>query len=114
MRTYSAHFFKVPPMVGKVYELLVEEPGELELQRGVVGHLARQDDALAHRDIHGGRLGDNHRRLWGGGNAQADRQTGRQTDIQAGRQTERGERERHKQWTLRSVYLYIYSHIGLY
>ena len=64
MRTYSAHFFKVPPMVGEVYELLVEEPGELELQRVVVGHVAGQDDALPHRHVQvAGRAGDG-RGLW--------------------------------------------------
>lgn len=37
--SYSSDFFKVSSMAAKVNELLVEEPGKLELQRGVVRHL---------------------------------------------------------------------------
>lgn len=45
-------------------ELLVEEPGELELQRGVVVHLAGQHHALPDGDVQRGRLGGYDGRLW--------------------------------------------------
>ena len=49
-------------MVPEVDELLVEEPGELELQGGVVVHLAGQDHALPHGDVQrGGQGGDDGR-----------------------------------------------------
>lgn len=51
-------------MGAEVDELLVEEPGELELQRGVVVHLARQHHALPNGDVQRGRLGGNDGRLW--------------------------------------------------
>lgn len=38
-------------MVSKVDELFVEEPGEFQIERGVMGDLAGQDDALAHRHV---------------------------------------------------------------
>lgn len=62
--TYPTNFFKVSPVASKVDELLVEEPGELQVQRGVMGNLAGQHDALAHSYIQvTGWTGDDSR-LW--------------------------------------------------
>lgn len=38
-------------MASKVDELLIEEPGELEVQCGIMRYLAGQHDALAHRHV---------------------------------------------------------------
>lgn len=49
-------------MTPEVDELLVEEPGELELQRRVVAHLAGQDHTLADGGVQrGGQGGDDGR-----------------------------------------------------
>ena len=62
--THGADFLKVAAVRAEVDELLVEEPGELELQGVVVGHVAGQDDALPHRHVQvAGRAGDG-RGLW--------------------------------------------------
>ena len=50
--TYPTNFFKIRPMASKVDELFIEEPGELEVQRGVMSHLAGQHDALSDSHIH--------------------------------------------------------------
>lgn len=44
-------------MAAEVDELLIEEPGEFELQRRVMAHLTGQDHTLPHGDIQRGRLG---------------------------------------------------------
>lgn len=49
--TYTSHFLKKSSMTPKVDELLIEEPGELELQWLVVAHLTWQDHALPHGDV---------------------------------------------------------------
>ena len=49
--THGADFLEVAAVRAEVDELLVEEPGELEVQRVVVGHVAGQDDALPHRHV---------------------------------------------------------------
>ena len=62
--THGADFLEVAAVGPEVDELLVEEPGELELQRVVVGHVAGQDDALPHSHVQvAGRAGDG-RGLW--------------------------------------------------
>lgn len=46
-------------MASEVDELLVEEPGELEVHGGVMRHLARQHDTLTHSHVQmTGRTGD--------------------------------------------------------
>lgn len=50
--TYPTNFFKICPVASKVDELFIKEPGELEVQRGVVRHLAGQHDALTDSHIH--------------------------------------------------------------
>lgn len=50
-------------MAPEVDELLVEEPGELELQRLVVAHLTGQDYTLPHSDVQRGRQGGYDGRL---------------------------------------------------
>lgn len=62
--TYASHFFKESTVAAEVDELLVEEPGELELQRRVVAHLAGQDHALPHGDVQRGRQRGDGGRLW--------------------------------------------------
>lgn len=49
--TYSSDFFEKSTVVPEMDELLVEKPGELELQWGVVAHLTGEDHALSHGDI---------------------------------------------------------------
>ncbi len=49
-------------MAAEVDELLVEKPGELELQRGIVGHLAGKNDALT--DGHVQRVGGSGNDCW--------------------------------------------------
>lgn len=49
--TYASHFLKKSTVAPEVDELLIEEPGELEVQRGVMRHLAGQHDALTHRHV---------------------------------------------------------------
>ncbi len=44
-------------MASEVDELFIEEPGELELQRGVVAHLTGQNHTLPHGDVQRGRQG---------------------------------------------------------
>jgi len=61
--THGANFFEVAAVRSEVDELLVEEPGELELQRCVVGDVAGQDDALAHRHVQVSRGAGDGRRL---------------------------------------------------
>lgn len=61
--TYTSHFFKESAVAPEVDELLVEEPGELELQRWVMAHLAGQDHALPHGDVQRGRQGGDDGRL---------------------------------------------------
>lgn len=51
-------------MAPEVNELLVEEPGELQLQGRVVAHLAGQNHALPHRGVQRGRLRGDETRLW--------------------------------------------------
>lgn len=59
--TYPSHPLKVIPILVKVDEVPVEGPGEHDVQGVVVGHLAGQDDALPHCDIHAER-GHHHPR----------------------------------------------------
>ena len=60
--TYTPDFFKESSMAPEVDELLVEEPGELELQGWVVAHLTGQDHAFPNGYVHrGGRGGDDGR-----------------------------------------------------
>lgn len=49
--TYTSHFFKESAVAPEVDELLVEEPGKLEVQRGVMRYLAGQHNALTHGDV---------------------------------------------------------------
>lgn len=51
MMTYSSNFFKIRPVASEVDELLVEEPGKLEVQREVMRHLAGQHNALPHGHV---------------------------------------------------------------
>lgn len=51
-------------MAAEVDELLVEEPCELELQRGVVGNLTGKNDALADRHVQCVGSSCNDRWLW--------------------------------------------------
>lgn len=62
--TYSADFLEIAPVASKVDELLIEEPGELEVQRGVMGHLAGQDNALTHSHIQMTRWTGDHSWFW--------------------------------------------------
>ncbi len=55
--TYTSHFFKKSTMAPKVDELLIEEPGEFELQGWVVAHLTGQDHTLPNGDVQRGRQG---------------------------------------------------------
>lgn len=64
MTTYPTDFFEIGPVASEMDELLVEEPGELEVQRGVVGHLAGQHDALTHRHVQMPRGAGDDRGLW--------------------------------------------------
>lgn len=49
--TYASNFFEESAIVPKVDELLVEEPGELKLQRRVVAHLTWQNHTLPNSDV---------------------------------------------------------------
>lgn len=61
--TYASHFLKKSTVAPEVDELLIEEPGELELQRRVVAHLTGQDHALPDGDVQCGRQGGDDGRL---------------------------------------------------
>lgn len=50
--TYPSNPFKVIPIFLKVDQVPIECPGEHDVQRVVVGHLARQDNAFSNCDIH--------------------------------------------------------------
>ena len=61
--TYTSNFFKKSTVTPEVDELLVEEPGELKLQRWVMAHLTGQDHTLPHGDVQRGRQGRDDGRL---------------------------------------------------
>lgn len=62
--TYASNFFKKSTVAPEVDELLIEEPGELELQRWIVADLTGKDDALPHGDIQRGWQGGDDGRFW--------------------------------------------------
>lgn len=51
LNTYPTNFFKERAVASQVDELLVKEPGELEVQGGVMWHLAGKHDALTQSNV---------------------------------------------------------------
>lgn len=60
--TYPSDSFKVIPIFFKVYQMSIEWPGKYDVERVIMGHLARQDDTFPNSDIHAERW--HHNPCW--------------------------------------------------